>query len=181
MMMKRAMRMPACRLPISPAPPASAPQDQDTVSIEIAVRFARLAGSRDNAFVLVHALHDGVTARLIHSIGTAPPAKPVVTEVTPHAGMTWHDVKMALMLARDALQGHGVWRPSCDALRAALTGGEVTARDGTAAMLRGVLTMRAEGMNWGRIAAERFMRPEMARAPSRDGLRQPEPAPVAAG
>jgi hypothetical protein len=156
-------------------------ENQDTVSIEIAVRFARLAGSRDNAFVLVHALHDGVTARLTHSIRAAPAAKRVITQIAPHAGMTWHDVEMALMLARDALQAHGIWRPSCDALRVALTGGEVTTSDGRAATLRGVLNMRAAGMNWGRIAAERFMHPERARAPSRDGLRQSALAPVAAG
>ena len=168
--MKRATRMPACE-----------PNDQDTVSIEIAVRFAKLAGSRDNAFVLVHALHDGVPARLTTSTSAAPGAKPVITEIAPPAGMTWHDVKMALMLARDALQCYGVWRPSCRELRAALTGGEVAARDGSAVALRGVLNMRAEGLNWGRIAAERFLRREAMHAASRDALRQPERESVAMG
>jgi hypothetical protein len=68
---------------------------------------------------------------------------------------------MALMLARDALQRYGILHPTCEQLRAALTGDEVTAPDGKLVTLRGVLNMRAEGMNWGRIAAERFRRPEI--------------------
>lgn len=136
--------------------------DQDTAAIKIVLGFAQLAGSHDNAFVLVHALRDGVEARLTPSIGLASAAKPGITPIAPPTGrMTWHDVKMALMLARDALQRYRISHPACGELRAALTGGEVTAPDGKVVTLRGVLNMRAEGMNWGRIAAERFRRPEV--------------------
>jgi hypothetical protein len=154
--------MPAWPLPISRAPLACAHKDQDTVAIKIALGFAQLAGSQDNALALVHALHDGVEVRLITSITLASAAKARITEIAPPTGrMTWHDVKMALMLARDALQRYGILHPACEQLRAALTGGEVTAPDGKLVTLRGVLNMRAEGMNWGRIAAERFRHPEI--------------------
>lgn len=160
--MKHAIRMPACRLPISRAPLASAHKDQDTVAIKIALGFAQLAGSQDNALTLVHALHQGVEVRLVPSIALASAAKRGIAEIAPPTGsMTWHDVKMALMLARDALQRYDISHPACDELRAALTGGEVIGPDGKAVTLRGVLNMRAEGMNWGRIAAERFRRPEI--------------------
>jgi hypothetical protein len=154
--------MPACRLPISRAPLAGAQKDPDTVAIKIALGFAQLAGSQDNALALVHALREGVTVRLIPSIALASAAQPGITAIVPPTGrMTSHDVKMALMLVRDALQRNGIVHPAGPQLRAALTGGEVTAPDGKAATLRGVLNMRAEGMNWGRIAAEGFRRPEI--------------------
>jgi hypothetical protein len=160
--MNRAIKMPACRLPISRAPIASAQKDQDTVAIKIALGFAHLAGSHDNALALVHALREGVEVRLVPSIALASVAKAGITEIAPPTGtMTWHDVKMALMLARDALQRYGILHPACEQVRAALTGGEVTAPDGRVVTLQGVLNMRAEGMNWGRIAAERFRRPEV--------------------
>lgn len=160
--MKLVIRMPACRLPISRAPLAGAQKDQDTVAIKIALSFAQLAGSQDNALALVHALRDGIEVRLITSIALAAAARPGITEIAPPTGrMTWHDVKMALMLARDALQRYRISHPAREELRAALTGGEVTGPDGKVETLRGVLNMRAEGMNWGRIAAERFRRAEI--------------------
>jgi hypothetical protein len=155
--------MPARERPISRAPLAGTRKDQDTVAIKIALGFAQLAGSEDNALALVHALREGVEARLITSIALASAAQPGITEISPPTGrMTWHDVKMALMLVRYALQLIGILRPAGPQLRSALTGGEITAPDGTVVTLRGVLNMRAEGMNWGRIAAERFRRPEIA-------------------
>ncbi|HUR60092.1 MAG TPA: hypothetical protein VM029_20380, partial [Opitutaceae bacterium] len=115
-----------------------------------------LAGSLDNALLLAHALREGVEVRLV---GVASHSSAGSTDIVPPTGrMTWHDVEMALMLARDALQRYRISHPACEELRAALTGGEVTVADGRVATLRGVLTMRAAGMNWGRIAAERFRR-----------------------
>jgi hypothetical protein len=117
------------------------------VAIKIALAFSQLTGSVDNAIALVHALRDGATVRLMPSLTAITP---------PTARMSWHDVKMALMLARYALQRHGISQPSSVQLRAALTGGELAAPTGEVETLRGVLAMRAEGMHWGRIAAERF-------------------------
>jgi hypothetical protein len=77
--------------------------------------------------------------------------------------MSWSDVKMALMLTRDALQRYGVAHPTLAQLDAALIGGEVVMPDGRATTFRGVLQMRADGVNWGRIAAERYRRPAIAR------------------
>jgi hypothetical protein len=67
------------------------------------------------------------------------------------------------MLARDALMSAGVTRPVHAQLHAALVGGEVSPRGRRPVMLRGVLSMRAEGMNWGRIAAARYLRPTIGR------------------
>lgn len=163
--MKSAIRMPERSLPVSRVPLAGAQKGEDAAATRIAMDFALLAGSRDNAFALVHALREGVGVRLVAS------TKPGTTAIIPPTGrMTWHDVKMALMLARYALQRYGISHPAGDELQAALTGGEVTGPDGNVEALRGVLTLRALGMNWGRIAAERFRRPEITnrrRSPGR--------------
>lgn len=154
--MKSAIRIQARTLPVSRVSLASGQRGEDTVAIRIAMDFAQLAGSRDNGFALVHALREGVGVRL------ATPMKAGTTAIIPPTGrMAWHDVKMALMLARYALQRYGISHPAGDELQAALTGGEVTGPDGNVEALRGVLTLRALGMNWGRIAAERFRRPEI--------------------
>jgi hypothetical protein len=72
--------------------------------------------------------------------------------------MGWNDVKMALMLARDALRRHSISHPTLEELQAVLVGGEIVTPAGKAAAFRGVLRMRADGFNWGAIAAERYRR-----------------------
>ena len=129
-----------------------AQKDPDTVAIKISLGFAQLAGSQDNALALVHALREGVEVRLFTTVIEPPTGR-----------MAWHDVKMALMLARDALQRYGILHPIGEQLRAALTGGEIQGLDGQLVTLRGVLNMRAEGMHWGRVAAERFRRPAITK------------------
>ena len=128
----------------------------------LAASFRALAGSQENARILVEALHEGRRVRLIGPSMAEQPA--IVTAFDPPTGeMTWNDVKLALMLARDALMAAGVTRPVHSQLHAALMGGEVSPRGRRAVMLRGVLAMRAEGMNWGRIAAARYLRPTIGR------------------
>jgi hypothetical protein len=132
------------------------------VVANLAASFRTLAGSQDNARVLVEALHEGRRVRLVGPSTAGQPA--VVTAFDPPTGeMSWNDVKLALMLARDALLAAGVTRPVHAQLQAALVGGEVLPRGRRPVWLRGVLSMRAEGMHWGRVAAARYMRPTIGR------------------
>jgi hypothetical protein len=159
--MKRAMQTLTGSLLISLAPLASAHED-DPTALKIAAGFVNLAGSEDNALALVYALREGATVRLTSPMAPASSGMPEITVIDPPTGaMSWNDVKMALMLARDALQRFGISHPTGEQLQAVLTGGDVNVPNGKAVPVRGVLQMRAEGMNWGRIAAERFRRPEI--------------------
>jgi hypothetical protein len=141
-----------------------ASQRHALVVSNIANGFRTLAGSVENARALVEALHQGVPVRLVAPDLEAGEALPCVTLVEPPTGpMSWNDVKMALMLTRDALMAAGITRPNHQQVHAALLGGVVSPRGRRPVNLRGVLTMRAEGMNWGRIAAARYLRPAIAR------------------
>ena len=134
------------------------------VVANIASGFRALAGSTDNARALVEALREGHPVRLVSQDMDAADMLPCVTLIEPPtAPMKWNDVKMALMLTRDALLGAGITRPTHGQLRAAMLGGVVTPRGRRPVNLRGVLAMRAEGMNWGRIAAVRYQRPAVTR------------------
>jgi len=129
---------------------------------KIASGFVNFAGSGDNAVALVESLHEGAPVHL--SYPEADGSVPGVVPFEPPTGaMDWPDVRMALMLARDALLGLGISRPSGDQLRAVMVGGQVEVRSGRLVGFRGVLQMRAEGFSWTRIASERFQRPAVAR------------------
>lgn len=130
---------------------------------KIASGFVNFAGSEENAVALVESLHEGAAVRLMY----APPGEgymPAVMPIEPPTGpMEWSDVRMALMLARDALLGLGISRPTSGQLHAVMLGGQVESKKGRAVGMRGVLQMRAEGLTWTRIASERFQRPAVAR------------------
>lgn len=128
--------------------------DRGPQALKIALGFAGLAGSEDNILALVDALRLGIPAELAFA--------PESIVIDPPTGrMEWNDVRMALMLTRDALQRFGIPHPTGEQLKAVLIGGDLTTPNGTAVRLRGVLQMRAEGVNWGKIAAERYRRPEV--------------------
>ena len=141
----------------------SAQRNQALVVANIASGFRTLAGSTDNARALVEALREGHPVRLVAQDMDGDMLPSVTLIEPPTEPMKWNDVKMALMLARDALMGAGITRPTHGQLRAALLGGVVTPRGRRPVNLRGVLTMRADGMNWGRIAAVRFQRTAVTR------------------
>ena len=131
---------------------------------KIAAGYAVFAGSEDNAVALVEALHEGVPVNLSFAQADPAGALPAVVTIDPPTGpMDWNDVRMALMLARDSMVGIGVSRPSGEQLHAVLMGGEAIAPSGRPVTFRGVLQMRAEGLNWGRIASERYQRPAISR------------------
>ncbi len=130
---------------------------------KIAAGFVGLAGSDDNAVALVEALRAGAAVRLFYPGATPDDVPQEVAIEPPTDPMEWHDVRMTLMLARDALMGFGVLRPSGEQLHAVLLGGEAAVPGGRIVAFRGVLRMRAEGFHWGRVASERFQRPVVSR------------------
>ena len=132
---------------------------QTLVATKIASNFTNLAGSQDNALALVNALRSGTDVTLT---STVPPPEgstepPTTTTFTPPTGkMGWGEVKNALAIAQASLAKAGVTNPTAGELQAALVGGDVTVThaDGTTTTttLKGVLTMRSDGMGWGNIA-----------------------------
>ena len=130
---------------------------------KIAAGFTALAGSQDNAFALVEALRDGKPVDLIYPLAGTDPEPKVIAVAPPTGPMEWHDVRMALMLTRDALVSYGILRPTGEQLHAALLGGEVPVPGIRLAAFRGVVRRRADGLNWGQIASERFHRRAVTR------------------
>ena len=130
---------------------------------KIAAGFRSFAGSDENAVALTESLRDGVAVDLYYPLAGTDPEPKVVTFAPPTGPMNWHDVRMALMLARDALTGFGVLRPSGEQLHAAFLGGEVPVPGIRVVAFKGVLRMRAEGRNWGQIASDRYQRAAIAR------------------
>ena len=131
---------------------------------KIAYGFVNFAGSEDNAIALVESLHEGAAVNLVYTAHGAEEHIPAVLPLEPPTGpMGWADVRMALMLARDALLGVGISRPSGDQLQAVMLGGQMETPSGRTLAFRGVLQMRAEGLTWTRVASERYQRPAVAR------------------
>jgi hypothetical protein len=138
-------------------------REHESMVAKIAAGFVALAGGPENAFALVASLREGIAVQLVYP-GPTPEALPRLVPIEPPTGpMDWSDVRMTLMLARDALTGFGVLRPSPEQLHAALLGGEVAVPGARTVAFRGVLCMRAEGLGWGRIASERYQRPAVSR------------------
>ncbi len=87
------------------------------------------------------------------AIGAGPGGATGGAMIEPPTGrMGWGNVFISLALAKAALANVGITEPAAAQLQAALTGGDAILADGSTMTLRGVLTMRAEGMGWGKIA-----------------------------
>ena len=134
-----------------------------TTVAKIAAGFVALAGGEANAVALVESLREGSPVRLGYPGARAADLPREIAIEPPTGPMEWSDVRMALVLARDALVSFGVLRPSGEQLRAALLGGEARVPGGRNVGFRGVLRMRADGDGWGRIASERFQRQAVTR------------------
>ena len=142
---------------------AKAVVENEFTLTQMAAGFVALAGCHENALALVASLREGLAVQLAYPGATADSLPKLVAIEPPTGPMDWSDVRMSLMLARDALTGFGVLRPSGEQLQAALTGGEVAVPGARTVAFRGVLRMRAEGASWGRIASERFQRRAVSR------------------
>ena len=144
----------------------STAQVGDTAAARIAAQFAHLAGGDENAMALVLALHNGAPVRLA-AIGEESRVVPeMVSLELPTAPMAWNEVRVSLLNAQDQLVRAGIVRPSLEQLHAALLGGEVSATDGSAIPLRGVLQMRAEGLSWLDIARASEVLPANGQRPA---------------
>src|SRR4249920_1919635 len=109
-------------------------------------KFARFAGSRSNAESLVNGLRNDQEVKLTSTTqGSA-----TFTPKTDRMG--FGNVDIALTLAKATLAEQGITRPTPQQIEAALNGGTITNRSGKQVMLTGILTQRASGMGWGKIA-----------------------------
>jgi hypothetical protein len=148
----------------TPVPPEQN-KGQALVAAKIAGNFTGLAGGEDNALALVNALRTGSEVNLVTVVpppeGSPPGTLPTTTTTTftpPTKPMGWGNVKHSLALAQDQLQRAGITNPTAAQLQTALTGGDLVRvnADGTTTTtsVKGILTMRADGMGWGNIAKE---------------------------
>lgn len=128
---------------------------------ELITSFTAFAGSGGNAASLVDGLRSGslVTLATTASGGGAGITGTNGTNGTnglsfmpPTRAMGWGNVRHALTLAQRELAVHGITNPTPAELQAALTGGSITTATGGTATLAGNLTLRSEGMGWGKIA-----------------------------
>lgn len=120
-------------------------------SDELVTRYSKLAGSTANSQSLVTGLRNGTLVTLAPS-ATAPAGTPVVSFTPATQNMGFGNIKIALSLAKTTLAKQGITNPTPAQLAAALNGGNVTLTNGTVVTLAGVLTQRAAGMGWGKIA-----------------------------
>jgi hypothetical protein len=133
-----------------------ASRGQEQVAARIASSFSALAGSQGNAVALVNALHNGTPVTLAYTVMTMKAGKPVTSSMSstlaiPTQPMGWGHVRIALALVQAGLQQVSISKPSAQQLQAALTGGSVSGPHGPVEM-RGVLALRASGMDWARVA-----------------------------
>ena len=129
--------------------PLAAPaHEKDTTQPEdrLVDKFTRFAGSKANAEALVDGLRNDQQVTLASAQGTT-------TSFTPKTGkMGFGNVNIALTLAKATLAQQGITRPTPQQIEAALNGGTVTTSSGKQVTFTGILTQRASGMGFGKIA-----------------------------
>ncbi|HJY76626.1 MAG TPA: hypothetical protein VKE95_08335 [Burkholderiales bacterium] len=109
-------------------------------------KFTRFAGSKANAESLVNGLRNDQQVTLTSAQGTT-------TSFTPKTDkMGFGSVNIALTLAKATLAQQGITRPTPQQIEAALNGGTVTTSSGKQVTFTGILTQRANGMGFGKIA-----------------------------
>lgn len=128
----------------APAPAVTTTSVGDEHVPRLTGRFTSFAGSDANAVALIEGLRSG-TPITLGGTGSGE-----VTITPPTGRMGWGNVRHALDLAKAELAAAGVANPSPEQIRSALVGG--TLDTGTAtSTLPGVLSLRAQGMGWGKI------------------------------
>jgi len=128
--------------------PLTAPahqKDAGQADDRLVEQFTRFAGSKANAEALVNGLRNDQEVKLASAQGSA--------SFTPKTDkMGFGNVNIALSLAKATLAEQGIKRPAPAQIEAALNGGTVTNSSGKQVTLAGILTRRASGMGWGKIA-----------------------------
>ena len=127
---------------IAPAHERDAGQADD----RLVDRFTRFAGSKANAESLVNGLRNDQEVKLTSSSQGSATFTPKTDK------MGFGNVNIALTLAKATLAEQGITRPTPQQIEAALNGGTITNRAGKEVKLTGILTQRASGMGWGKIA-----------------------------
>ena len=122
---------------------------QVATSQSVAGQFTTFAGSSANAQALVTALNNGSATTLKSTVGGTTTA----TAFTPPTGkLGFGEVEISLGIAQADLVKAGITNPTPAQIVAALNGGSVTSSTGATTQLKGVLTLRASGKGWGKVA-----------------------------
>jgi hypothetical protein len=128
--------------------PLTAPahqKDAGQADDRLVEQFTRFAGSKSNADALVNGLRNDQEVNLTSAQGSA--------SFTPKTDkMGFGNVNIALSLAKATLAEQGIKRPTPAQIEAALNGGTLTNSAGKQVTLTGILTQRASGMGWGKVA-----------------------------
>src|SRR5262245_24144103 len=129
-------------------PLLSPAHERDTTQPEdrLVDKFTRFAGSKANAESLVNGLRNDQEVKLTSSTQGSATFTPKTDK------MGFGNVNIALTLAKATLAEQGITRPTPQQIEAALNGGTITNRAGKQVMLTGILTQRASGLGWGKIA-----------------------------
>lgn len=114
---------------------------------ELVSHYTKLTGSTANAQSLVTGLRTGSAVTLTSTSGA-----PAVSFTPATQPMGFGNINIVLSLAKTTLTKQGITNPTPEQLAAALNGGKITLTNGTVVTLTGVLTQRAAGMGWGKIA-----------------------------
>jgi hypothetical protein len=123
-------------------------------------RFGAFTGSTENTDSLASGLRTGSEVTLTGSGETVtftPPTKP----------MGYGNVTRAMDLAQRDLAAAGITDPTPTEIRIAMMGGTITRTEGTTSTTTtfdGVLTLRSQGMGWGKIAHTIGVHPGMGKA-----------------
>jgi len=131
---------------------APAPQSMSRVAERLTANFTGFAGSKENAASLVNGLRSGSLITLSSGASNTS-AGGNVSFMPSTSSMGWINVQNALTLAQRELTAAGITKPTPDQLRAALLGGTVVGGSRQTVSMPGVLTLRSQGMGWGRIAS----------------------------
>jgi len=153
-------------------------QEPTKVTTKFASDFATFAGSQENAEALITGLRNGTPITLTDTsatttkttsgttTGTTTGTSGTTTAATsttitpPTKPMGYGNTYITMSLAKAQLAQFGITNPTPEQLNAVLTGGTFTTTsvgpDGTlitkTVTIDGILTQRASGMGWGRIA-----------------------------
>lgn len=111
---------------------------------QITPKYESFAGSQENLQSLATGLRNGTEITLTGG-GTK------TTFDVPTRPMGYGNVTRSLDLASRQLASYGITDPTPSEIQAALVGGTITTANGPVT-LDGVLTLRSQGMGWGKIA-----------------------------
>lgn len=130
-------------------------QGQSKVIGKIGSDFSSFLKNVESQAVVTGLRNGQLTYATPSSTGTGTPT--TTTVALPTGKMGYGNAYISLALAKQQLGQYGITQPTQEQLQAALLGGSITTVNGTTTtnqQLHGILTMRSEGMGWGKIAHE---------------------------